>query len=355
MGYDMPFPELGGFKGGGGPLMCVKTVESPKDEAVNRSADTTNENTTARSLDPKHGGAGPFSLLDGDAYARWRDQKLENFPTQASELLVDVKDLNHLTDTERAAVRSCVNRAGMCIYKGPALDGVEPSKDAVRALGLHFGLERLDQNPYADEDAITPLHVAAGEDRVEAGRKLYIPYTDRAINWHTDGYYNTPARRICAMTLHCVRQAGGQGGENQLFDPEMAYLLMRERDPELVAAFCRDDAMTIPGNDMDDHVTRGDVGGPVFSLNKDGSLYMRYTARLRNIVWADDLDTQRAVAFMQEILGGPHTFSHRLSAGEGVICNNVLHTRTTFRDTDEPEGQRMMLRARYLERIHTDT
>ena len=317
---------------------------------MNRSAEYTKD----LSLDPKHGVLGPFSLLDGDAYARWRDQKLKNFPTQSSELLVEVKDSGHLTAPERTAVQVRVNRAGMCIYKGPAVEGVEPSKDVVRALGLHFGLERLDQNPYADEDAITPLHVAAGDDTVEAGRKLYIPYTDRAINWHTDGYYNTPARRICAMTLHCVRQAGGQGGENQLFDPEMAYLLMRERDPEMVAAFCRDDAMTIPGNDMDDHVKRGDVGGPVFSLNKDGTLYMRYTARLRNIVWADAPDTQRAVAFMIELLGGPHTFSHRLEAGEGVICNNVLHTRTKFTDSGGPEGQRMMLRARYLDRIRTD-
>lgn len=312
------------------------------------------ENAEALSLDPNHGASGPFSLLDGDAYARWRDHKLENVPTQASDLVVEIKNLKHISDVERTAVQACINRAGMCIYKAPALAGVEPSKDAVRALGHHFGLDRLDQNPYADEDAITPLHVAAGESAVEAGRKLYIPYTDRAINWHTDGYYNTFARRICAMTLHCVRQAGGGGGENQLFDPEMAYLLMRERDPEMVAAFCRDDAMTIPGNDMDDHVQRGDVTGPVFSLNKgSGTLYMRYTARLRNIVWADDPATQRAVAFMQDILGGPHTFSHRLEAGEGLICNNVLHTRTTFTDTDGPEGQRMMLRARYLDRIRT--
>jgi len=308
----------------------------------------------ALSLDPKNGTRGPFSLLDDDAYAEWRDQKLKNAPVQAGDLMVEIKDPSHLTDTEIKAVRARIDHAGMCIYKGPALEGVEPSKDLVRALGHHFGLERLDQNPYADEDAITPLHVAAGEEAIEAGRKLYIPYTDRAINWHTDGYYNTNDRRICAMTLHCVRQAGGAGGENQVFDPEMAYLMMRERDPDMVAAFCKNGAMTIPGNDVDDHVQRGDVTGPVFSLNPgSGTLYMRYTARLRNIVWADDDATARAVAFMREILGGPHTFSHRLEAGEGLLCNNVLHTRTAFTDADEQAGQRLMLRARYLDRIRT--
>lgn len=300
---------------------------------------------------------GAFSLDDPDAYARWRDAKLEHFPTRGADLVVELKDTANPTDFERAAIRDRIKRSGMAIYQGPAQDEVERSKDQVRALGRCFALERLDHNPYADEDAITPLHVAAGTERLEAGRKLYIPYTSRPINWHTDGYYNTPARRIRGMVLHCVRQAGKNGGENALFDPEMVYLLMRERDPQMVAAFCSDGAMTIPGNDMDADVTRGDVSGPVFSLNRaDGTLYMRYTARKRNIHWAEDEATQKAVAFMDEILaddgpGAPYIFRHRMSPGEGLICNNVLHTRTAFENGDQDQQDRMMLRARYYDRV----
>ncbi|HEY9163280.1 MAG TPA: TauD/TfdA family dioxygenase, partial [Magnetovibrio sp.] len=217
---------------------------------------------------------GPFSLTDDDAFKAWRDAKLKGFPTSVDELVVEVRDPTQPSAAESEAVRDRVRRAGMAVYAGPALDDVEQSKDLVRALGAHFGMTRLDQNPYADEDAITPLHVAAGDARLEQGRKLYIPYTSRAINWHTDGYYNTSDRRIRGMILHCVRQAGGSGGDNALFDPEMAYLLMRDHDPELVRAFAAMDAMTIPGNAMDEGVERGDVGGPVFSLNRaDGSLY----------------------------------------------------------------------------------
>ncbi|MEG3617815.1 TauD/TfdA family dioxygenase [Magnetovibrio sp. PR-2] len=311
----------------------------------------------ALSLLASEGGSGPFFLSNSIDYARWRDAKLAGYPKKVNELVVEVSDPVHPTNAEILAIRDRIRRCGMAVYAGPAVDDVENSKALVKAFGQHFGLKTLDHNPYADEDDITPLHVAAGEERLEQGRKMYIPYTSRPISWHTDGYYNTTARRIRGMILHCVRQAGAAGGENALFDPEMAYLLMREQDPEMVRALSEANAMTIPGNDVDADVERGDVSGPVFSLNKaDGSLYMRYTARKRNIVWPDDEATQKAVAFMQEILadggpGEPYIFRHRMEPGQGLICNNVLHTRTAFEDTTEDTGLRMMLRARYIERV----
>lgn len=300
---------------------------------------------------------GPFAVEgDQDAYKAWRDAKLKHFPASAEDLIVEVKNPARPTDAEAQAIRDRVRRSNMCIYAGPVLDGVDESKDLVRGLGAHFAMTRLDQNPYADEDAITPIHVAAGEARKEQGRKLYIPYTSRPINWHTDGYYNPPARRIRGMILHCVRQAAGKGGENAVFDPEMAYLLMREHDESMINAMSALNAMTIPGNDMDAEVERGDVTGPVFSLNRvDRTLYMRYTARKRNIIWAEDAATQRAVAFLQDILNGegtgaPYMFTHRMEPGQGLICNNVLHTRTAFEDGEAGAG-RMMLRGRYLDRV----
>ena len=310
----------------------------------------------AVSLLAGEGGSGPFFLGNSEDYARWRDAKLAAFPKNVNELVVEIADPVHPTNAEVSAIRDRISRCGMAVYAGPALDDVEDAKALVKALGLHFGLKTLDHNPYADEDDITPLHVAAGEERLEQGRKMYIPYTSRPISWHTDGYYNTTARRIRGMILHCVRQAGAAGGENALFDTELAYLLMREQDPEMIKAFAAPNAMTIPGNDIDADVERGDVSGPVFSLNKDGSLYMRYTARKRNIVWPKDDATQRAVKFMQDILadggpGEPYIFRHRMEPGQGLICNNVLHTRTGFEDTSDDAGLRMMLRARYLERV----
>lgn len=105
---------------------------------------------------------------------------------------------------------------------------------------------------------------------------------------------------------------------------------------------------------MDDYVQRDDITGPVFSVDPTtGDLHMRYTARRRNVVWAKDEATTRATTFMRDLLAGPYAFSHRLESGEGLICNNVLHTRSAFIDGTEANSHRLMLRARYLQRVQT--
>jgi len=83
---------------------------------------------------------------------------------------------------------------------------------------------------------------------------------------------------------------------------------------------------------------------------------MRYTARQRNVVWAQDAATHAALAYLEEILSGAgdgarYVFTHRLEPGQGVLCNNVLHARAAFSDAPDAAGSRMMLRARYLDRV----
>jgi len=290
-----------------------------------------------------------FSRRNEEAYLRWRDEKLSRFPSSTEALIVEICDLNNLSKAEVEAVQDRLKRANMAIYKSSAPSDVAQARPQVQALAARFGLQHIDRNPYADEDAITPLQVAQA-----GGRKLYIPYTNKAIRWHTDGYYNPSDRTVRAMILHCVHQAGEAGGENQLFDPELAYILMRDHDPDMIKAFTAGSVLTIPGNDMDDDIQRDDVTGPVFSVDPaSAALHMRYTARSRHVEWAKDDATSRAVTFMHDILGGPYTFTHRLEAGEGLICNNVLHTRSSFVDGAEVSAQRLMLRARYVQRVQT--
>jgi hypothetical protein len=78
---------------------------------------------------------------------------------------------------------------------------------------------------------------------------------------------------------------------------------------------------------------------------------MRYTARRRSIVWPADAATQAAVGRLREILDSdsPYVFRLRLAAGQGLVCNNVLHDRSAF--TDAPGAGRLVYRARYLDRI----
>ena len=178
----------------------------------------------------------------------------------------------------------------MAVYASP-LAGVA-DKDIPRRLGARLGLARLHANPLADEDGISSLEAAPEK----AGRG-YIPYSNQRLLWHTDGYYNAPEQRIRAFILHCVRPAAA-GGENRLLDPEIAYILLRDADPQYVKALSAPDAMTIPANAADGAELRPAQTGPVFSADA-GALHMRYTARTRSIEWRPDDDDARRGAVSQ--------------------------------------------------------
>ncbi len=283
----------------------------------------------------------PFDLNDNDAYRRWRDAKLKDYPASLEELVVEVKDPRALTASERQALAERIAKTNMAIYAGAT--GEEPDKEIVRRLGQKFGLVRLDRNMCADDDAITSLETADTEPRTG-----YIPYTNRPIAWHTDGYYNELHRQIHGLILHCVRPAA-EGGGNRLLDHEIAYLLLRDENPDYIRAFQHPEAMSIPPNVVNGEELRGWATGPVFMSAPDGSLHMRYTHRKRNIRWRDDETTREAVAFLGSVMTpeNPYCFEGTLEAGQGLICNNVLHTRSGF----EKNSRRLLYRGRYFDRI----
>jgi hypothetical protein len=286
---------------------------------------------------------GPFDPGATDAYAAWRAEKLARYPAAIGDLVVPVRDPRALTLAERAALGERCRRANMAVYTSPMKD---PDKELPRALAAQVGLHRLDRNWLADDDGISSVTVTGS-----GGRGDYIPYTNRPIRWHTDGYYNPPGRRIRAMVLHCVAP-GAAGGENRLLDHEIAYLLLRDADPAFVAALMQPDAMTIPARSDEDGIARPAETGPVFSVDPgDGSLHMRYTARTRSIEWKNDRAVRAAQAFLEWMLANPspYIFHVTLQPGMGVLCNNVLHDRSAF--TDDPARPRLIYRARYYDRI----
>jgi hypothetical protein len=284
----------------------------------------------------------PFDPAQGAAYRQWREQKLCDYPTRLEDLTVEVRDPRALTAAEHTRILQLCRKANVALYASPS--GYAPDKELPRTLGRQFGLERLDDNLGADEDAITSLTVRSGPLHRE-----YIPYSNRPIAWHTDGYYNPPQRQIRGLLLHCV-QSAAEGGENDLLDHEIAYLLLRDRNPDFIRALMQPDAMTIPANLAEGREIRPRQPGPVFSVLPGGQLHMRYTARTRSIEWKDDPLTGEAVHCLEEILRepSPWRFRGKLQPGQGVICNNVLHTRSGFRDGPKP---RLLYRARYYDRI----
>lgn len=283
----------------------------------------------------------PFDLDDSEAYTSWRAAKLQDYPRRAEELIVPVADPYHLSGAERAALLERLRKTNMAIYATAS----SPQRALVRQLGRQLGLLEPDDNLCAD-GGISALEVQS------QGRKGgYIPYSNRPLNWHTDGYYNEAGRYIRSFVLHCVRPAA-TGGGNTLLDPEIAYILLRDRNPEHIRALMRPDAMTIPPNVEAGTELRPARKGAVFSVEPGtGNLHMRFTARGRNIHWRADHATRAAIAALGALLEEdlPQMFRLRLAPGQGLLCNNVLHRRAAF--TDAPGQGRLIYRARYYNRV----
>jgi hypothetical protein len=284
----------------------------------------------------------PFHLENKSGFEHWKRNKLANYPRSINELVVEIRDPRALAPVERSALLALCRKTNMAIWAG--LSGHDSDKEIIRGLGHAFGLERLDHNMCADNDAITSLTVQS-----DALRQGYIPYSNRPIAWHTDGYYNRPDQQIHGLLLHCVHPAA-EGGENELLDHEIVYLRLREENPDYIRALMHPQAMTIPANEVEGEELRPARSGPVFAVYPDGHLHMRYTDRSRSIEWRDDPLLQEAVEHLKAILKTPSPwhFKGRLEAGQGLLCNNVLHTRSAFSDGDRP---RLLYRARYFDRI----
>lgn len=287
----------------------------------------------------------PFSLGNSRAYRQWREWKLSRAAEHTEDLIVKVNDPRQFSDEEYAALLHTICHSNMVIYMGNT--DSDPDKGIPKAVAERFGLHQLNHNWLADDDGLTSLTVNDDGDHSH-----YIPYTNRPINWHTDGYYNPSDAQVHGLMLHCVHRAA-RGGENALMDHEIAYILLRDENPDYIEALMQPDAMTIPpGTDMHGNLRQAAIG-PVFSISpQSGDLHMRYTARRRNIEWKDDNNTRKAVTFLEQLLSSdsPYIYRATMEPGMGLISNNVLHDRGSFSDLPGTP-QRLLYRARYFDRI----
>ena len=291
-----------------------------------------------------------YRLDRSEVYDHWRNEKLTNAPTRPEDLLVEIKDMEQVSESETAEIKRLCRHTNMAIYVcNKSCDNEQDVREKTYAFNSHFGLDRLEQHRSMNADGLVSIEVVDDSCEKRAG---FIPYSDKPISWHTDGYYNPTASRIKAMTLHCVRPAA-EGGDNQLFDPEIAYIRLRDENPDYITALSHRRALTIPAYCDEDGNTRAQSVGPVFTWDRyTGNLHMRFTDRKRHIEWADNDLTFEAIAFLRQVLEtDEHVINYRLKAGEGLICNNVLHNRAAFKDGDEASQTRLLLRARYLDRI----
>ncbi len=289
----------------------------------------------------------PFDLSDEKVYSLWCSDRSRFRSPAIGDLLVTIDNPYQLSDTEHQAITERCKNYNMAIYQISDTDAQD--KTLVHKLGEQLALVNLDANLRSDEDSVSSLEV-----RSQSGNQ-YIPYTNKALSWHTDGYYNYLDKQIHGILMHCVRPAA-EGGVNSLLNPEDVYIAIRDENPAYIAALMHPEAMTIPDNVEAGQVIRKAQSGPVFMVkdpvgSRAGRLHMRYSARKRNIIWRDTEDTHNAVEMINCLLADEENILKiGLRAGQGIVCNNVLHNRSGFTDNDTQK--RLVYRARYYDAVH---
>lgn len=288
-----------------------------------------------------------LDLDDQSSYHLWREAKLKVAEESLILQPVEIRDLSSPSKAEMEELSLRCSVANFAIY---TCDKTEPAnaRGALRDLASALGLEIAEKHHSAESDGIVLLQPSEAESK-----RRYIPYTNRAMSWHTDGYYNAANDRISAMLLHCGRPAS-DGGKNQFLDPEIVYIRLRDTDPDLITALLNEEVMTIPANTEPDRPMRAVSTGPVFYPDPGtGRLQMRYTARTRSVIWQDDPLSRQAEAQLRQILTEPDalTYTGKLEAGQGVLCNNVLHNRTAFSLDSSQQSDRLYYRVRFHNRV----
>jgi alpha-ketoglutarate-dependent taurine dioxygenase len=283
-------------------------------------------------------------VSSADDYQFWRDEKLANATTNIENCLIEINNPKQLTQAEKNQITKLCSFNNFALFNIPEQQNYSSS---IVDFNQQFGLNTFDNHLYAKDMGMAHITQSDEKDQAE-----FIPYTNQTIGWHTDGYYNTKENRIRAFSLFCINQAQS-GGENQWLDHQMAYLLLREENPDVAKALTHPQAMSIPQHIVDGKVRRKTSVGPIFFVDdKTQQLYMRYTQRKKNIEFHNSQEIKQAVAILDKCLANntPYHFTHTMNANQGLICNNILHKRSAF--IDNKDKPRLMLRGRYFNNIN---
>ncbi|MBX2835736.1 MAG: TauD/TfdA family dioxygenase [Gammaproteobacteria bacterium] len=277
-----------------------------------------------------------------NAYQCWREHRLSLVSTQQANRTMVFSIDSNLKDQEiLQKLCSDVEHHGFALYQfSDPLDDNEQRKAAVN-LYAELGLADADDGVLIGADNLSLL-----ENSVNTERKRFVPYSDRAMNWHTDGYYNAQDAHVRSFCLHCLQPAA-IGGELTILDDELLLIALYDRYPYCVKPLTHPQAMLLPKSRDELGPDRPDRVVPVFSVDNNQRLLTRFTTRQRNIDWRDEntLDAARTASELLNQLKHWHT-TLKLQAGQGIITRNILHCRTSFVDHDKNSG-RKILRGRY--------
>ncbi len=287
----------------------------------------------------------PFDGKSTD-YQAWRARRLATAsnPSSAQFHQIAISNNTVLNDQVDVLAELCneVEQHGYAFYQ-LADEPASTNSDTRQRLALlhrYLGLTDADTGVIAGEDKLSLL-----QNSPDASKRRFVPYSDRAMNWHTDGYYNAPEASVKAFCLHCIEPASS-GGELTLFDDQLLLIALYKHNPDAVALLAHEAAMLVPESIDELGHARPDRQSAVFEV-VDGRLLTRFTTRKRNIQWRTPT-TKAAIEFAAKLINEQSHWQKtiRLQAGQGVITRNVLHCRSAFEDGEDDTG-RQMLRGRY--------
>lgn len=280
--------------------------------------------------------------LSEKEYQIWRDKKLSNYRYNIKDLFVDIKNPLSITKYEKKCILSnCeTNNISFIRFKNN-----KDYRKQITTFNSQLGLIDYDKHLCVEEDGLAVI------ENTKQEKGIYMAYSNKTLNWHTDGYYNQMQDAINAFTLYCINPAI-QGGVNEWIDPEMLYIKLRDLNPDFIKSLSINSALTIPQRKVANKIIRKEASGPIFFIdNISKKPKIRFTQRKKNIKLAKSKDFLLAINKLNDILANKCELHHKykLKSGEGLVCNNVLHTRSSFKDFFL--RKRKLIRGRYKNTI----
>ena len=251
-------------------------------------------------------------------FIEWAAKKDLDIPSNINDLKVSISDINYVSKAEISQIKQKLTKFNCCIYaSGTDLDDNSKIMRFAQSLGM-----RTFDSHNIDDSAISTISANKDENNMR-----YIPYTNKGLNWHTDGYYDS--KPIFSWLLHCIEPALS-GGENFLLDHELAireYILKYDD----IIYLTNNETFSIP---TDEVAKREITSNYVCDMNNEyKKLHMNFSMRKENIIVNKDSESamSKLIKIIKEDCKKYH-LTYKLSKSEGIVSNNILHGRNAFKD-----------------------
>ncbi len=283
----------------------------------------------------------PFILENQTEYQKWRTHKLSLYPINLNKLSVSFNNKN-IDNDKINKLKDIVKKYNFAIYDFTS----KLNDNHLQNFCTKLDLINFVSNLLADSKGISTI-----TDQVNTKSKLsgieYIPYTNKQLNWHTDGYYYPINTSVKSFLLHCMLPAKS-GGENILLDHEIIYIYLRDHNHDFIKILMQNNIMEIPKNK--NIKNSQSIIGPVFYTDEDGFLNMRFTSRQQNIIWQKNDMIKQIKDFIYSFImeDNKYKFNVLLKENQGYVANNILHKREEYTDG---KNKRLLKRLRFSKRI----